>query len=157
MVLGDGPLEGELKAQAQDLGVAGRVTFLGFTPNPWAWFARAQLFVLASRWEGFGNVICEAQAAGAPVLATDCDFGPREQITHGVSGWLCRPNDPAALAEAMDRLLGDWKLRARLSHEGRRGAGRFEAERVAARYTQLFCDLAGVPASVAVGLSRRIA
>ena len=157
VVLGEGPLEGELKAQAQSLGVAGRVTFPGFTPNPWAWFARARLFVLSSRWEGFGNVICEAQAAGAPVLAADCDFGPREQITHGVSGWLCRPDDPAALAEGMDRLLGDGDLRARLADEGRRCAGRFEAERVAARYTQLFCDLAGVPASVAIGLSRRIA
>ena len=157
VVLGEGPLEDELRAQAQRLGVASRVTFLRFTSNPWAWFARAQLFVLSSRWEGFGNVICEAQAAGAPVLAADCDFGPREQITHGVSGWLCRPEDPAALAEGMDHLLGDGKLRARLAHEGRRSAARFAAERVATQYSQLFCDLAGVDSRHVNGANRKFA
>jgi len=69
VILGDGPLESALRGQAAALGVTDRVRFLGFQENPWAWFARARLFVLSSRWEGFGNVVAEALACGVPTLA----------------------------------------------------------------------------------------
>ncbi|HWE99007.1 MAG TPA: glycosyltransferase [Caulobacteraceae bacterium] len=144
VILGEGPLEGELRAQAHALGVGERVRFAGFVANPWAWFARARLFVLSSRWEGFGNVICEAQACGAPVLAADCDFGPREQIQHGQNGWLCDPGDPRALAAAMDRLLVDAPLCAALSNAGRRSAEAFDAEGIAAQYSALFAGVAAI-------------
>ncbi|MGI8840035.1 MAG: glycosyltransferase, partial [Caulobacteraceae bacterium] len=98
VILGEGPLEGALRAQAGALGVGDRVRFLGFQANPWAWIARARLFVLPSRWEGFGNVVAEALACGVPALVTDCDFGPREQVVHGASGWVVAAGDAGALA-----------------------------------------------------------
>jgi glycosyltransferase involved in cell wall biosynthesis len=142
VILGEGPLEGELRARALALGVGERVKFAGFQANPWAWFSRARLFVLPSRWEGFGNVVAEAQACAVPVLVTDCDFGPREQVVHGVSGWVARRDDAAALTKAMHKLLGDDALRARLVAEGWVRAGRFDTAPIAKAYTDYFVELA---------------
>lgn len=141
-ILGEGPLECDLRAQAAALGVGERVLFPGFQDNPWAWFARARLFVLPSRWEGFGNVITEAMACGAPVLSADCDFGPREQIAHGETGWLVSPNSIAALTEGIDRVLGDPGLSARLAHAGRQRAMSFDVGLIAESYTARFIGLA---------------
>ena len=93
VILGKGTLEGDLRRLAADLGVADRVIFPGFTPNPWAWLARARLFALSSRWEGFPSVVAEALACGAPALVTSCDFGPAEVVEHGQSGWVVPPGD----------------------------------------------------------------
>ena len=142
VILGEGPLETELRAQAADLGVGDRVLFPGFQDNPWAWFARARLFVLASRWEGFGNVITEAMACGAPVLSADCDFGPREQIEHGETGWLVSPDSVAALTTGVDRVLGDPSLSDRLARAGRQKAMSFDVGPIAESYTARFIGLA---------------
>jgi glycosyltransferase involved in cell wall biosynthesis len=142
VILGEGPLEAELRAQAAALGVGDRVLFPGFQANPWAWFAHARLFVLASRWEGFGNVITEAMACGAPVLSSDCDFGPREQIAHGETGWLVAPNNIAALTNGFDGLLVDSRLLDRLARAGRQRAMSFDVGPIAASYTARFVGLA---------------
>ncbi|HXV00957.1 MAG TPA: glycosyltransferase, partial [Caulobacteraceae bacterium] len=126
----------------------------------WAWFSRASLFVLSSRWEGFGNVVAEAMACGAPVVVSDCDFGPREQVGHAVSGWVARAGSPAALAEAMDIVLGDPALAANLAAWGRERARAFDVERIVAAYARLFLDqafaaarppMALIPLGVAAG------
>ena len=142
VILGQGPLEGALRTQAVALGVGDRVKFPGFQINPWAWFAQARLFVLSSRWEGFGNVVAEALACGVPTLVTDCDFGPREQVEHTVSGWITRSEDPAAMATALDTLLANDVLRAALGVRGRRRAEAFDIDVIAREYTRLFLQVA---------------
>jgi glycosyltransferase involved in cell wall biosynthesis len=142
VILGEGPLERELRMQVDKLGLSDRVLMPGFQTNPWAWFSRAELFVLSSRWEGFGNVIAEAMACGAPVLAADCDFGPREQIVHGETGWLVAPDDAEALRTGLDRLLGDAALAARLAARGQARSARFDVQPVSEAYTGLFLELA---------------
>ena len=139
VILGEGPLEGALRRQAEGLGIADRVRFAGFQANPWAWFARARLFVLSSRWEGFGNVVAEAMACGVPVLVTDCDFGPREQVAHGVTGWVT-PVEPEAMARAMDTSLGDADLAGRLAAAGRVRARDFATPTIVDAYTRLLLN-----------------
>lgn len=144
VIVGRGQREGELSALAAELGLADRVHFLSFTDNPWAWVARAALFVFPSRWEGFPNALGEALACGTPALAADCDFGPRELIRHGVSGWLVPPEDPAALAAALDRLLPDPALRARLAAGGKERAEQLRLEAVLPLYGALFEEQAAL-------------
>lgn len=69
-LLGDGPQGGDLRARAISLGVFDQINFVGFQRNPYPWFARADAFVLASRYEGFPNAMLEALACGTPVIAT---------------------------------------------------------------------------------------
>ncbi len=142
VILGDGPLRPALVAQAAALGVADRVRLIGFQANPWAWMARSRLFVLPSRWEGFGNVVAEALACGAPTLVTDCDYGPQEQIAHGVSGWVVATENAPALASAMDMLLSKRALRTRLALNGMIRANDFDAAKIADAYTRLFVEIA---------------
>ncbi|MEQ8667343.1 MAG: glycosyltransferase [Rhodospirillales bacterium] len=69
-ILGDGEDGAALGQQAERLGVADRLVFLGFMDNPWAWYAGADAFVMPSRWEGMPNAALEALACGTPVIAT---------------------------------------------------------------------------------------
>ncbi len=142
VILGEGVLEIQLKRQAADLGIADRVIFPGFQANPWAWFARADLFVLPSRWEGFGNVVAEAMACGAATLVSDCDFGPREQVTHGVDGWVAAREDAGALTKALDTLLVDPDLIQRLAKAGEARAQAFDVAPIARAYAGFFLEQA---------------
>jgi glycosyltransferase involved in cell wall biosynthesis len=144
VIVGRGQREGELSALAAELGLADRVHFPSFTGNPWAWVARAALFVFPSRWEGFPNALGEALACGTAALAADCDFGPRELIRHGVSGWLVTPEDPDALAAALDRLLPDAALRARLAAGGKERAEQLRLEAILPLYGALFEEQAAL-------------
>ena len=90
---------------AAELGVRGDVEVLGFLHNPLPYMARATLFVLSSRFEGFANVVLEALACGTPVVSTDCPSGPREILDDGAFGELVPVGDDGALAEAIERTL----------------------------------------------------
>ncbi len=92
---------------ADQLGIRADIAVLGFLPNPLPYMARAAVFVLSSRYEGFPNVLVEALAAGTPVVSTDCPSGPREILDHGAYGPLVEVGDDAALAEAIERALDD--------------------------------------------------
>ncbi|MDB5980195.1 MAG: putative glycosyltransferase [Pseudomonas sp.] len=102
VIAGDGPELSALTAQARRLGIEDRVHFTGFLSNPYPLIRHAQLFVLSSREEGLPTVLIEALALGTPVLATDCDTGPRELLD---SSCLVKANDVPALAEGLQRSL----------------------------------------------------
>jgi glycosyltransferase involved in cell wall biosynthesis len=100
-VLGEGPDEAALKAQAARLGIEQQVYFLGFQENPWPYFSNANLFVLPSRLEGMPNALLESLALGTPAVAVDCPGGVREiQERVGVLD-LVPAEDSAALAAAI--------------------------------------------------------
>ncbi len=105
VILGDGRQRALLEGLARELGVAEDVALPGFTPNPYAWMARARLFVLSSAWEGSPNVLTEALALGVPSVATNCPSGPWEILDQGRWGPLVPVGDDAALAEAMNATL----------------------------------------------------
>ena len=99
-IVGGGKEMSALRARSASLGLEDVVTFTGYAA-PDEHLARADCFVLASRWEGFGVVLVEALQRGVPLLAADCDFGPRDIITDHRLGTLVRPDDVTALAEGL--------------------------------------------------------
>ncbi|MEN8174892.1 MAG: glycosyltransferase [Pseudomonadota bacterium] len=101
IILGEGRERATLERLASDLEIGDRVLLPGFQANPYAWLARADLFVLPSRWEGSPNVLAEALALGIPSVATDCPSGPREILDEGRIGPLVAVNDTLGLTEAM--------------------------------------------------------
>lgn len=130
MLLGDGTQRQPLEERAEALGIADAVLKPGFRSEPFAYYATADLFVLSSDYEGFGNVLVEALGAGLPVVSTDCPTGPREILQDGDFGRLVPINDIDALAEAMSEALvtpGDPAAR-------RARADAFAPNRVAAAY-----------------------
>lgn len=116
-IVGAGPLLEPLRSQAAALGLGDLVVFPGFTADPTPWYASADLFALASDYEGFGNVLVEAMRQGTPVVSTDCESGPREILGDGRYGLLVPCSDAGALAAAMlatlDRPLDPATLRRR--------------------------------------------
>ncbi len=101
LILGEGRQRLNLQQQARRLGVDKEVAMPGFSSNPYAAMKRADLFVLASRWEGSPNVLVEALALQLPVVAADCPSGPREILNNGAHGPLVPVEDATALAGAI--------------------------------------------------------
>jgi glycosyltransferase involved in cell wall biosynthesis len=142
VILGKGSRLAELHTLAAKLGVGEYVRFIGFVANPYAWMARAELFLLSSRWEGFPTVAAEALAAGVPLVLPDCNFGPRDVIEPGVSGELVPVDDVDALAEKLAALIADPARRAKLAKAGAERVQRFAIDAMIAHYGELFEELA---------------
>lgn len=133
VILGEGKLRGALTEQAQRLGIAERVHMPGFIDNPMAVLQKAKVFVLSSRWEGFGNVLVEALAAGVPIVSTDCPGGPREILENGAHGYLVPFDDPGALTDGIEMAVSNPKG----SPESRKKrAADFSAEKIAREYLE---------------------
>ena len=101
------------------------------------------MFVLSSRYESFGNVITEAMAAGLPVVAFDCPWGPGDILPDGADGLLVPPEDIDALAAAMRRLILDADLRARLGAAAVHNVRRFPREAILAQWDALVVEATG--------------
>jgi glycosyltransferase involved in cell wall biosynthesis len=139
VILGEGEQRPDLERLARELDIAADVDLPGFQPNPYAFMARADVFVLSSRVEGMPLAIVEALACGCPVVSTDCPSGPAEVLEYGRYGRLVPVGDDAALAAALDATLRDPPDPAALRHR----AASFSVERATDDYVQL---LAAVPA-----------
>jgi glycosyltransferase involved in cell wall biosynthesis len=137
-LLGEGPLEQELRAQAGKLGVSDRVHFLGFRPDVADYVAAADIFCLSSVWEGVPLAAQEAILLGTPVVATRVGGMP-ELIEDGVSGLLVSPGDADGLAAALRKVAGDHALREQLARSAReRLHTTFSTERMLARLNDLY-------------------
>ena len=117
-IVGGGKLRGRLERQAAK-AAGGGILFAGFWPPERiaALLAAAAVFVLPSRQEGLGSILLEAMAAGVPIVAASTGGIP-ELVRDGSTGLLVPPRNPAALAAAVIRLLGDPALAARLAAAG---------------------------------------
>ena len=119
LILGEGEERRALEDMIRELGLEDAVELAGFVSNTEPYYAHADLFVLSSDHEGFGNVIVEALAHGTPVVSTDCPSGPREILQDGNYGTLVPVGDVEVLARAMQDSLqathdhAALKLRAR--------------------------------------------
>lgn len=132
LILGDGKEKESLQLLAQELQVASRVIFAGFYADPGPFYQTADLFVLSSNYEGFGNVLVEAMASGLPIVSTDCPSGPREILNDGEFGSLVPVGDEWALASAIRTAL----KQSSDSQSLRRRVADFEPEFAARAYEQ---------------------
>jgi glycosyltransferase involved in cell wall biosynthesis len=107
LILGEGKERPLLEELIKRLGLEHDVSLPGFVMNPYAYMARASLFVLSSRWEGLPTVLIEALCCGTPVVSTDCPSGPREILKDGQYGQLVPVGDVDELARAIAAALND--------------------------------------------------
>ena len=125
VLVGAGPLEGDLRRLARQLGIDERVAMLGSRDDVAELLAGFDAFVLSSRHEGLPIALLEAMAAGVACVATRVGGVP-EVITDGVDGLLVEAGDPSALALAVARLLDDEELRVALGEQARATAAGFD-------------------------------
>jgi glycosyltransferase involved in cell wall biosynthesis len=142
-LVGGGTLLGPHRELARGLGLESAVALTGFVPDPRAYLGEASLFVLPSREEGSGSLsLLEALQAGVAVVASDVDGIP-EDVRDGREGLLVPPGDAGALAVAIERVLGDPGLRARLGRAGRSTfEARFSAEAFSGALREVYEEVA---------------
>lgn len=145
IVLGEGRERGRLTALIRKLGLGDSIDLAGHQTNPFAYLARASLFVLSSEFEGMPSVVIEALACGCPAVSTDCPSGPAEILGDGDYGRLTPIGDADALATAMAASLAAPRDADRLKAR----AAEFSLQRAAERYADLLtraADRAPAPA-----------
>ena len=145
VVVGDGPERALVHRLAAESPAAARITLAGFVEHARvpAVLASLDVLVLPSAYEEMGSVLTEAMAAGLPVVASDVGGIP-EVVRHGQTGLLVTPGDPAALAAALDRLVGEPALRARLAAGARARSADYGWPALAARVAAVYDRSLGV-------------
>jgi len=133
VIFGDGALKNDLEALIKKLSLENTVELFGFELNPYKYLAKADLFVLSSKFEGFGNVIVEALALNIPVVSTDCPSGPAEILENGEWGKLVPVGDSEAMANAIIETLNTSQKIETLER-----AKEFSVEKVADNYIEMF-------------------
>lgn len=143
VLVGSGSLSGFLEKKASDLGVSKDVIFLGYRKDIPDLLAVADIAVSASIQEGLPFNILEAMAAGKPVVATDIR-GHRDLIQQGVNGFLVKPNDLAAFADAVKRLYKDPSLRYSFGQAGVFMSRDYLLDAVMMRIQEIYNTVAGM-------------
>ena len=137
-ITGVGPLEQQLKAQAQELGIADQVVFTGLVRDIPKLLGQTDIFILPSLWEGLPISVIEAMAAARPIVVTDVG-GNRELFESGVGGIIVPPGDVPALAHALLSLIDDKPLRLAMGQNARqRAEATFSFDRFAHAYASLY-------------------
>ena len=134
VILGEGPQRATLEKLIISLGLTRSVNMPGFVCDPYPWYLGADLFVLSSKWEGFGNVIVESLECGTPVVSTDCPGGPREILENGRYGILVDVGSKLLLANAIKKSLS---MRHKYK-ELKKRAKAFSAPCIAKQYINYF-------------------
>jgi glycosyltransferase involved in cell wall biosynthesis len=137
LILGEGPLRGELEHLAQDLGIAAAVSMPGYDPNPYRYLANCDLFVLASAWEGCPIALQEAMACGAAVVVTDALGGMKDIIADGKYGVMVPTGDPDALASGMLQILTQPDLKQHYRDRAQQRSQDFHYLSIARQYSDL--------------------
>ena len=142
-VYGIGPQRNSLEHLGEKLVPVGRIRFCGFSTDPYAVLANADLFVSASWVEGFGNAIWEALACGVPVVAMDAGPAVRSLVRDEVDGLIVKENSMAALASALAELMGDEVKRKACAARAPEILTRFSMESALEKWDALLAAVVG--------------
>jgi len=137
LLVGDGEKAKDFKKLAKDVNLSGKIIFTGFQQNPFPYLKNAKFMVLASKREGFANVILESFACGTPVVSYDCQTGPKEIIEHQKNGLLVENQNPEKLTEAMNRMTEDEELYTTCKSNSLKTALRFSPEIIGKQWLEL--------------------
>lgn len=138
VILGRGEWENKLKRQAAALGVGRWVIFIDFDLNPYRYMARARVFALTSRFEGFPNVLVEAMVCGAPIVAFDCPTGPEEILgSDSRYGLLIRSRSNSEYVEAVCGLIRSEQQRSSFMEKSVTRSEEFSAAVVVAKWIEI--------------------
>ena len=137
IILGEGELRTKLENLRERLNLTTRVILPGRVRNPFPLIKKAELFVMASRFESFPIAHGEAMLCGVPIIATDCPSGPRELIRDRVDGFLVPNQDISALATAMECLMSNEALRKRLAAAAPKVGTRFSLDKTISNWEKL--------------------
>ncbi|MFQ6016728.1 MAG: glycosyltransferase family 4 protein [Kiloniellaceae bacterium] len=148
-LIGEGELKCALRSQAQALGIAGRIDWIGRVPDPFPHYAGADIFVLPSRFEGTPNALLEAMSCGLPAVVSDASSGPLDCVEDGVSGLVVPAEDVAALGDALARLISNPSLRRRLGDAARTRVEENALIRVLAKWDEVLELPPGITARLA--------
>jgi glycosyltransferase involved in cell wall biosynthesis len=141
LLVGDGPMRGQLQELAVELGMAGQVEFAGARNDTPEMLRRMSVFVLPSVNEGISNTILEAMATGLPVVAGRVGGNP-ELVQHDITGLLYDPRESNALERALQSYLDDSGLRRAHGRAGReRAVQHFGLDSMVKRYVDLYDEL----------------
>jgi len=150
-IVGSGDLRDDLFEQAARLGLGSHVDFMGTRSDVPELLRGFDIFVLPSRFEGLPLTVIEAMASGLPVVATQVG-GLAELVQDGVNGLLVPPEDPSALADAIETLVRAPELCARMGRAGREIAvSRFDLSVAVRRHEELYLRLLGAPRATRTG------
>ena len=141
-IVGRGSDERSLRSRIAAHSLEERVFLVGDVGNIGDWYESADIFVLSSRFEGFPNALAEAMAHGVASVSFDCDTGPADLVENGVNGLLVRAGDTRALRDALERLLTDPALRAKLAGRSVDVRERFALDTIGDAWLDLFRSLA---------------
>lgn len=151
----EGDHAARVRRLVRSLDLEDHVRLLGSVANPVPYVAAANALVLSSRNEGLGIVLLEAMAVGTPVVSTDAPSGPRWVLQDGRAGILTPVGDPAALGDAITRVLGDETLREQLVGAGHSRVASFTPQAVARDYLHLAAALEGPAPTGRLGRGRQ--
>jgi len=137
-ILGKGPEEKSLRMLIDKLNLNDCIQLAGYKNNPYKYMKQADLFVLSSRFEGFPNVLLEANACGSPIVAFSCPGGIKEIIDDGVNGWTVPPGNIQLLAEKIKYANNRPLDRNAISQYIQK---KFDHRKIISRYEEEFCSL----------------
>jgi len=136
VIIGEGPLRQQLERLAGQLKVAGDVLFTGWLANPFGVIRQGSVFVLCSRYEGFGNVIVEAMACGLPIICTNSPGGPAEILGNGAFGKLVGCGEVHEIADSIMGVLMDPGVQQKMRRLSLLRANAYRIENLAPRYLE---------------------
>ncbi len=142
-IVGKGSQKKSLEKLIVDCELTKRIFLLGELKNPYNLISKSDLFILPSRWEGFGHVIVESMVLGTPVLSSNCKSGPNEIITNNVSGKLYPTHSQTALIKGIQDIYKDNNLRKLLAKNGKIQAKKYNMSMIANEYQKEFINIYG--------------